>query len=648
MRTTLALFFSSFLLLAVCIGPTVAASPFASMTDNLNGVALVSGSDGWAVGNSGTIQHFDGSSWTLIASGSTSDVAGVSFGPPSSPNANSGFAVGGSAGTASALYYGGVSWFPIMNGLSGPSAQRLSSVFEVNPTDAWAVDSVTGAFWHWTGSAGSGGGWTNLGSASAGLNSVFMTGSTDGWAVGMGGIIYRYSGGGWTLYTTVAQSLNSVFMLDQNEGWAVGAGGAFYHYTSGLWTGPISPAPTNQNLNSVYMLTSNEGWAVGASGTVLHYLNGGWTLVQNPSGPSQDLNSVSFAGGIGWAVGNVGTLLSLTGVPPAPTGIPSATLESVYLTSSSDGWIVGCSTGGCGSGAGEPVLVHWNGNSFSRGTSSASTTDLFSVFMVNPSEGWAVGGIGTTPIILHYSGGGWTQVLAPAIGGVLRGVFMLDAGNGWAVGDHGAILRYSGGSWAVAPSPASNTLRSIFLLGTSDGWAAGDSGVILRYQSGMWISYPSPTSSQLNSLFLADASHGWAVGAAGTILHFDGSTWVNVADPSAANLNSVTQVSSQQAWAVGDSATILQWTGFSWYQFTPSPPLSNNPNLNSIYTLSTGFGFVVGAPEAPGGQGTVLQFPAMAPIPETGYPQPLLGLTTALMVTMIIFDRKQRYSLRMR
>ena len=636
MRSTPLLLIMLSLLLTLLLSSAGALSPSASTTDNLNGVALVSGSEGWAVGAAGTIQYFAGSSWTLIASGTTSDLFSVSFGPPSNPSPSAGFTVGASSGTAVALYWGGVSWVPITNGLSG--AQKLSSVFELSSTNAWAVDGVTGAFWHWSGQAGLGGGWNMIGSASGGLNSVFMTSPTDGWAVGSGGVIYKYSGGGWTLYTSVAQTLNSVFFVNQNEGWAVGAGGALYHYVSGTWTGPISPAPTTQNLNSVFMTDPTDGWAVGAGGIILQYSNGAWTLLQNLSGTTQDLNSLSFAGSAGWAVGNVGTLISLT--TQTPQGIPSATFESVYLSSSGDGWVVGCSTGGCGSGSGEPVLVHWNGNSFTRGTSSAITSDLFSVFMLSASEGWAVGGIGTAPVILHYTGGSWVQVPAPATGGVLRSVFMIDSGNGWAVGDHGAILHYSGLSWGVVASPNPNNLRSVFMVGGSDGWAVGDAGTILRYQVGQWISYSSPTTSQLNSVFLLDPSHGWAVGAGGVILHFDGSIWLNVADPISTNLNSVTQVTQQQAWAVGDSATILQWTGISWNQFTPTPPLSGSPNLNSIYLLNNGFGFVVGAPAAPGSQGTLLQVPSMTPIPEI--PQPQLLLWVAILAVLAFVSTLRR------
>ncbi len=614
--------------------------PAASTTDNLNGLVILSSNKGWAVGSAGTIEHYDGLSWTLIPSGTAADLFGISFGPPGAPNVNSGFAVGGSGGTAVALFWSGFSWFPAMAGLSSPDAKKLGSVFAVSSTDAWAVDSVSGAFWHWSGTAGLGGGWNEVSSAAGALNSVFMTGASEGWAVGVGGIIYHYAGGGWTPFSTVGTTLNSLFMVNQNDGWAVGDGGVIFHYSSGTWSGPISPSPTNQNLKSIFMVSQTEGWAVGASGTVLHYLNGAWILVQNLSGVNQNLNAVSFNDGNGWAAGDVGTIVSLSS--QTPQGVLGSTFESVYLSTSSDGWIVGCSTGGCGTGVGEPSILHWSGNSFIRGSASASTTDLNSVFMVSPSEGWAVGGLGIMPAILHYTGGSWVQVTSPPVNAILHSVFMLDASNGWAVGDNGVILRYSGGSWGAASGPTPNTLRSVFMVGSSDGWAVGDGGAIIRYQSGQWVAYASPTSARLNAVSLPDPSHGWAVGFGGTILHYDGFHWSPVAAAVSANLNSVVQVNSQDAWAVGDSATILHWNGISWDQVSPSPPLSGNPNLNSIYTVSNGFGFIVGAPAAAGSQGTILQVSTLNPIPELPNPQLLLAAVFIAALATISIRRRRR------
>ena len=288
------------------------------------------------------------------------------------------------------------------------------------------------------------------------------------------------------------------------------------------------------------------------------------------------------------------------------------------------------------------MVAHWDGTSFTRGTVSGPAADLYSVFMANPSEGWAVGGVGSTLVILHYTGGTWTQVNSPVQGVILRSVFMTDSNNGWVVGDNGVILRYSGGSWGSVGSLTTNTLRSVFMLGSSDGWAVGDAGTILRYQSmsGLWVNFP-PMGGRLNSVYLLDSTHGWAVGDGGTILHYDGSIWTPVAGFVSANLNSVFQVNPQNAWAVGDSGTIIQWTGISWYPVTQSPSLPGNPDLNSVFLVSTGFGLIVGGTAGAGSQGTVLRIPGTNPIPEMPSTQIVLAMVLLVAVTAISIRRKQ-------
>lgn len=350
------------LLATVSIGYLHLPMPLlASTSNNLNGLVILSPNNGWAVGNAGTILHYDGSSWNQIPSGTTADLYGISFGPPSAPNPNAGFAVGGSAGSATALAWSGVAWSTATSGLS-PSAGKLTSVFLVSSTEGWAVDD-SGGIWHWSGPVGLGGGWSMSLSAIYGLKSIFMSSVSDGWAVGVNGIIYHYSSGGWTLSSTVGATLNSVFMLTSTEGWAVGNGGRIYHYLGGSWTGPVSPSSTSNDLRSVFMISQTEGWAVGAAGTILHYSNGFWTITP-PSPTTQNLNSVYISGSVGWAVGDAGTLITIGG--PVPQGNPATSLQSVFLLSQTNGWIAGCSTGGCNSGAGEPIIAHWDGMTATR------------------------------------------------------------------------------------------------------------------------------------------------------------------------------------------------------------------------------------------------------------------------------------------
>lgn len=625
-------------LVAICvftsIPSTVQVQASSPTTSNLNGLTILSTSNGWAVGDGGMILHFDGSSWSIVPSATSIDLLSVSFGPLNAPISNAGFAVGGNGANGIALYRSDVTWASAMAGLTSPPAQRLASVFEISPTDAWAVDSQTGAFWHWSGTFGLGGGWTLISSAVVGMNSIWMVSPTEGWAVGVGGVVYHYGGGGWTIYATLGTTLNSLFMLSSTEGWAVGNQGSIYHYSSGIWSGPVSPSATSQNLRSIFMISQSEGWAVGASGTIVHLSGGAWTaLPPNLLATNQNLNAVYFSGQTGWAVGDHGTIITIGG--QLIQGVPSTTLQSVYLSSASDGWISSCSTGGCGSAAGDPVMVHWDGTSFTRGTVSGPAGDLYSVYMTGPAEGWAVGGAGTTSMMLHYTGGSWIQSSTPAPAAILRSVFMIDSNNGWAVGSMGVILHYSSGTWGSVSTPTTRSLRSIYMLGSMDGWAVGDSGEILRYSNGPWVRVFSPTSAQLNSVFMFDSTHGWAAGSGGTLLHYDGNFWLPVATSVSTDLNSIVQVSSQEAWAVGNSATILHWTGVSWNLVALSPSLAGTPNLNSLFMTSPSFGLIVGAPLSAGGQGMVLRIPQLAVVPEFDVVQMLLpAVLTATLITI--------------
>jgi len=246
-------------------------------------------------------------------------------------------------------------------------------------------------------------------------------------------------------------------------------------------------------------------------------------------------------------------------------------------------------------------------------------------------------------VILHYTGGTWTQYPTPLSGYVLHSVSMVDSSNGWAVGDNGAILRYSGGGWAVTQGASGSNLRSVFMVGSTDGWAVGDGGTILRYQAinGQWSTYPNPTGARLNSVYMLDSSHGWAVGNGGAILHYYGSIWSGVSTFASANLNSVAQLNPQSAWAVGDSGTILQWTGITWNTYTASPSIVGPANLESVYLVPGGAGLIVGGTPGGGSQGTVLRVPGTGgAVPEFSMVQ--ASLVVVLMSALVVLSQRKR------
>jgi hypothetical protein len=133
-----------------------------------------------------------------------------------------------------------------------------------------------------------------------------------------------------------------------------------------------------------------------------------------------------------WWLPLTGMSLAVTGMgtaaaqpSPAPGGAVvgiTGTLNAVSAVSASDAWAVG-STGTTGN---VPLIIHWNGTSWSRvkGPGIPSSGELHGVSMTSATNGWAVGWqrVSAKTIILHWDGTTWSTVPSPAPGrGALLG-----------------------------------------------------------------------------------------------------------------------------------------------------------------------------------------------------------------------------------
>jgi photosystem II stability/assembly factor-like uncharacterized protein len=351
----------------------------------------------------------------------------------------------------------------------------------------------------------------------------------------------------------------------------------------------ISP-PANPSLKSVYMLSPSEGWAVGYSQpttnrttglpAIFHYDGSTWNLVPAPKFPDFPSKQSAY---------------NLTSVSFGPPDNP------IIRT---DGWAVGFN-GSLSSGAlTNATALHWDGITWRvqiAGLLGPGVGPLWSVFMVSPTDVWAVGqnrtgtstpGMGGT--FWHWTGvpglgGGWNLV-QPPVPNVLYSVFMVSSTEGWAVGSGGAIWHYFGGAWTAFTTPVSTTLRSVYMLSQTDGWAVGDGGIILHYTAGTWSGPVSPgtTSNNLLSLFMASSTEGWAAGVMGTILHYSGGAWTalssNVVPTSPVSFFNFTSVyfnTASDGWGVGTDGVILHFDWSNWGTVT-------SPTINNFTSISFG------------------------------------------------------------
>lgn len=123
--------------------------------------------------------------------------------------------------------------------------------------------------------------------ACSGFNSVHGSSADDLWAVGVKGATMRLSSAESDAPTTAFydsktwNTLNGVWAASASEGWSVGAGGTVRRYTGKtLEWDVVDGVPTNLDLNAVWGTSPSDVWAVGDAGVVLHWDGARWARVK--------------------------------------------------------------------------------------------------------------------------------------------------------------------------------------------------------------------------------------------------------------------------------------------------------------------------------------------------------------------------------
>lgn len=333
----------------------------------------------------------------------------------------------------------------------------------------------------------------------------------------------------------------------------------------------------------VRMASATDGWIVGAEGAIRRYAGGQWVAYASPV--TTTLHSVYPISNTAFAVGDNSVILQFIG----------------------DAWQTTSAPSGC--------------------------TNFRDVWMVSPSDGWAVGGtcdITPTGVIAHYNGTSWMDVSVPYPLPQMNALQMLSANEGWFVGSDGALLHYLNGSWQAYNPGAAVNLYSIFMLpGGNEGWAGGDpfdfrGGATTHFANGSWNpNTSSPVDSAQDkqqpqggtyyeqtvyAIAAKDDSTRWIVGslhlsgpfgatnsnsglaAPGGPIYPGGNNGPNdwqLADPNSmtydANpLYGIAMVSANDVWAVGANGYIKHWNGSLWNVLAGAPHTFNSLAYNSI------------------------------------------------------------------
>jgi hypothetical protein len=361
-------------------GTTLTSTSILGTITALGGSAT---SDLWAAASGGGLYHFDGASWSPIASGTSNDLVSVA-----ASGAGDGWAVG-PAGTV--LGWNGVGWSALTDGSRGP----LEAVSGSDPSGVWTTGPL-----HFDGD-----GWSH----DAAGSSIVATGlcglsAGDFWAVGQtlsagngNGFIAHFDGAGWTIdgiagiylpVTSAAPSLgpssmNALWCHTPSDVWAVGQITAITgpventvaHWDGSVWS-PVD-VPSTQFLAGVWGSAADDVWAAGGVGTLLHWNGSAWTLVA--SNVTDDLGAV-------WG----------------------SAADDVWVTI-----------------AHQPELLHWDGQIWSSVPDGAGSLPMAALWGTSATDVWAVGGDDATGgAVVHWDGSVWSTVWSvPAAIGKLTGVW---------------------------------------------------------------------------------------------------------------------------------------------------------------------------------------------------------------------------------
>jgi photosystem II stability/assembly factor-like uncharacterized protein len=302
------------------------------------------------------------------------------------------------------------------------------------------------------------------GVTAANLSGVNFPTTTEGWAVGAGGVIIHTTDGGatWTTQTSgVATNLTRVAFVSATEGWAVGASGVIIHTTDGgaTWTAQTSGVTTQ--LNGVAFVSATEGWVVGASGVILHTTDGGATWTAQTSGVTTNLTRVTFVSATeGWTVGQSGVILHTTDGgatwTPQTSGITTV-LNGVVFVSPTEGWVVGASG---------VILRTTDGGATWTAQTSGITTFLSGIASATSPVGLELWTVGQSGVILHTTDGGttWPAQTSGTINNLAEVNYAAGGINLWAVGSVGTLVRYTDTALPVVLSAFNATVSGDVVL----------------------------------------------------------------------------------------------------------------------------------------------------------------------------------------
>jgi len=231
-------------------------------TNTLNAIWGFSEDDVFAVGNGGTILHYDGTGWSSMASGTTFGLYGVWGSAPDDV-----FAVG----WRTILHYDGTGWSPMANGATG----ELCTVWGSSGTDVFV--GGLGTLLHYNGSE-----WapvTPIPYYHAYITGLWGTGASNIYATGGRVGVWHYNGSSWQKVNVPIDDERYFFSIwgySASDIHVMGYKNRAIHFDGVQWTDLKTGFDPQPEYTAIWGSAPDNVYAVSSMGVLFRYDGEAW------------------------------------------------------------------------------------------------------------------------------------------------------------------------------------------------------------------------------------------------------------------------------------------------------------------------------------------------------------------------------------
>ena len=503
----------------------------------------------------------------------------------------------GNAGTI--IHYDGYQF----NLMDSPVTNNLNSVWGINQRVYVVGDN--GVFLYFNGNA-----WEKITTDSQiNLNSVWGISDSKLYLVGNEGTVLLYNGNSVSPMSSPSnKSLYGIHGRSDTEIYSVGASGTVITFNGVSWESYT--IDTFETLSDVYC--DNDNIVItGENGTIFHNMGNGWDYI---TGITDHVNAISGNNGTLFAVSDNGNIFRYQSSWQFLGAIDPKHLYGVWNQGTSC-FVVGYNgmIGRISDDSGEKLLlgdgIVWSclfgldKSSIyavgSNGTISKYDGLIWNFQREGSSLEWlsdiwgpdtnTLYAVGKDGLILYYDGQSWTTKTSPTSNWLL-GIHGNPDGQIFAVGASGTILYLdqtnTWQSWISYPQYEFSDLwasnQGIFVVGSE--------GVIYHYDGSEWLPQTSPVNTYLHAIWGRSDTNVYAVGENGTIIHYDGAEWKIMNSPTQVTLREIWGNEQGELYATGDQGVVMRNFGYGWIKL----PISTHNTLQGVWGSANSTLFAAG------------------------------------------------------